>query len=135
MTFQLWQRMTALCGFPKSFQNCEGWDQDRVHRTRFTPLSACSSKRLPGNAWKNGYAESFNCNLVDEILNVELIDTGQETTVLIARRHGHLSILCRHTAIIYQPPTPETINLGDLVYSRRCFRTDLFSFEFSSITI
>ncbi len=39
----------------------------------------------PGSPWENGYIESFNDKLRDELLNRELFDTVLEAKVLIER--------------------------------------------------
>jgi len=43
----------------------------------------------PGSPWENGYIESFNGKLRDELLNGEIFYTLQEARVLIQmwRRH------------------------------------------------
>jgi transposase InsO family protein len=39
----------------------------------------------PGSPWENGYVESFNDKLRDELLNPELFDTLLEAKVLVER--------------------------------------------------
>ena len=39
----------------------------------------------PGSPWENGYVESFNCNLRDELLDREVFDSLLEAKVLIGR--------------------------------------------------
>lgn len=39
----------------------------------------------PGNPWENGYNESFNSKLRDELLNMEIFTTLREAQVLIER--------------------------------------------------
>ena len=39
----------------------------------------------PGSPWENGYVESFNGKLRDELLNVEVFDTLWEAKVLAER--------------------------------------------------
>jgi transposase InsO family protein len=39
----------------------------------------------PGSPWENGYNESFNGKLRDELLDRELFDTLHEAQVLIGR--------------------------------------------------
>ena len=40
----------------------------------------------PGSPWENGYIESFNGKLRDELLNGEIFDTLFEAKVLIEQR-------------------------------------------------
>ena len=39
----------------------------------------------PGSPWENGYVESFNGKLRDELLNVEVFETLKEAQVLVER--------------------------------------------------
>jgi putative transposase len=43
----------------------------------------------PGSPWKNGYVESFNGKLRDELLEREAFDTLLEAKVLIERWRQH----------------------------------------------
>ncbi len=52
-------------------------------------LSICWQRTLtislPGSPWENGYIESFNGKLRDELLNCEIFETLFEAKVLIER--------------------------------------------------
>ena len=61
----------------------------------------------PGSPWENGYLESFNGKLRDELLNVELIDTVLEARVLADRYRRHYNTARPHSALGYRPPAPE----------------------------
>jgi transposase InsO family protein len=56
----------------------------------------------PGSPWENGYNESFNGKLRDELLNGEIFYSLKEAQVLIERPHSALG---------YRPPTPAAIPL------------------------
>jgi transposase InsO family protein len=43
----------------------------------------------PGSPWENGYIESFNGKLRDELLNLEIFDTVLEAKVLCERWRRH----------------------------------------------
>ena len=43
----------------------------------------------PGSPWENGYIESFDGKLRDELLNLEIFDTMIEAKVLIERWRRH----------------------------------------------
>ncbi|MEM1395827.1 MAG: IS3 family transposase [Pseudomonadota bacterium] len=68
----------------------------------------------PGSPWENGYNESFNGKLRDELLNVELFNDLREAKVLIERWRKHYNTIRPHTSLGYQPPAPETIVPADL---------------------
>jgi len=61
----------------------------------------------PGSPWENGYVESFNGKLRDELLNVELFDTLREAQVLVERWRNHYNTVRPHSSLGYRPPAPE----------------------------
>ena len=63
----------------------------------------------PGSPWENGYVESFNGKLRDELLNGELFYTLQEAQILIERWRRHYNTIRPHRALGYRPPAPEAI--------------------------
>ena len=63
----------------------------------------------PGSPWENGYIESFNGKLRDELLNGEIFDTLLEAKVLIERWRVHYNTVRPHSALGYRPPAPEAI--------------------------
>ena len=63
----------------------------------------------PGSPWENGYNESFNGKLRDELLNGEIFYTLKEAQILIERWHNHYNTVRPHSALGYRPPAPETV--------------------------
>ena len=63
----------------------------------------------PGSPWENGYNESFNGKLRDELLNTEIFYTLKEAQVLIERWRHHYNTIRPHSSLGYRPPAPETI--------------------------
>ena len=63
----------------------------------------------PGSPWENGYVESFNGKLRDELLKREWFDTLLEAKVLIERWRKHYNTIRPHSSLGYQPPAPEAI--------------------------
>jgi hypothetical protein len=61
----------------------------------------------PGSPWENGYVESFNGKLRDELLEREAFDTLLEAKVLIERWRQHYNTIRPHSALGYRPPAPE----------------------------
>lgn len=61
----------------------------------------------PGSPWENGYVESFNGKLRDELLNPELFDTLLEARVLVERWRTVYNTVRPHSALDYRPPAPE----------------------------
>lgn len=62
----------------------------------------------PGSPWENGYIESFNGKLRDELLNGEIFYTLLEAQVLIERWRRFYNTKRPHSALGYRPPAPET---------------------------
>ena len=57
----------------------------------------------------NGYNESFNGKLRDELLNMEIFYALKEAKVLIERWRQHYNTIRPHSSLDYKPPAPETI--------------------------
>ena len=63
----------------------------------------------PGSPWENGYVESFNGKLRDELLNGEIFYSLKEAKVLIERWRRHYNTVRPHSALGYKPPAPEAV--------------------------
>ena len=63
----------------------------------------------PGSPWENGYIESFNGKLRDELLNREVFCTLTEAKVLIEQWRREYNQVRPHSSLGYRPPAPETI--------------------------
>jgi transposase InsO family protein len=61
----------------------------------------------PGSPWENGYIESFNGKLADELLEREVFDTLYEAKVLIERWRVYYNTVRPHSSLGYRPPAPE----------------------------
>ena len=61
----------------------------------------------PGSPWENGFVESFNSKLRDELLNGEVFYSLQEARVVIEAWRRHYNTLRPHSALGYRPPAPE----------------------------
>lgn len=61
----------------------------------------------PGSPWENGYIESFNGKLRDEVLNREIFYTLQEAKVLIEQWRKEYNQIRPHSALRYRSPAPE----------------------------
>jgi transposase InsO family protein len=62
-----------------------------------------------GSPWENGYIESFNGKLRDELLNREVFDTLLEAQVLIEGWRKEYNQIRPHSSLGYRPPAPDTI--------------------------
>lgn len=62
--------------------------------------------------WENGYNESFNGKLRDELLNGEIFYTLAETKILIEAWRRHYNTKRPHSSLGYRPLAPETIAMS-----------------------
>jgi transposase InsO family protein len=62
----------------------------------------------PGSPWENGYCESFNGKLRDELLNGEIFYSLREAQVLIGQWRHHYNTVRPHSSLGYRPPAPQT---------------------------
>ena len=75
-------------------------------------ISAVGAKTAyikPGSPWENGYCESFNARLRDELLNGEIFYSLKEAQIVIEEWRKHYNTARPHSAFRYGPPAPETI--------------------------
>ena len=63
----------------------------------------------PASPWENGYNESFNGKLRDEVLNREIFYTIKEAKVIIEKWRQEYNTFRPHSALEYLPPAPEAV--------------------------
>ena len=63
----------------------------------------------PGSPWENGYCESFNSKLGDELLNSEIFYSLAEAKVIIEAWRRYYNTERPHSSLGYKPPAPEAI--------------------------
>jgi putative transposase len=78
----------------------KGWIEDVGAKT------AWIEKASP---WENGYVESFNSKLRDELLNGKTFNTLREAQVLVERWRRHYNEKRPNSSLGYRPPAPEVI--------------------------
>jgi transposase InsO family protein len=61
----------------------------------------------PGSLWENGYVESFNARLRDELLDGEIFYTLREAKIIIESWRRHFNAIRPHESLGYKPPAPE----------------------------
>ena len=70
----------------------------------------------PGSPWENGYIESFNGKLRDELLDRELFYTLLEVRRVLTERYRRAYSRVRpHSSLGYRPPGPEALMPADPV--------------------
>jgi transposase InsO family protein len=60
----------------------------------------------PGSPWENGYVESFNGKLRDELLNREIFMTLTEAKILIEQWRREYNQVRPHSSLGHRPPAP-----------------------------
>ena len=66
----------------------------------------------PGSPWENGYIESFNGKIRDELLHGELLDTLEEEKLLVEAWRKTYNRIRPHISLGYRPPAPEAQVIG-----------------------
>ncbi|MEC4723930.1 integrase core domain-containing protein, partial [Noviherbaspirillum sp. CPCC 100848] len=60
----------------------------------------------PGSPWENGYCESFNGKLRDDLLDGELFYSLKEAQVVIEQWRRYYNTQRPHSSLGYRPPAP-----------------------------
>ena len=63
----------------------------------------------PGSPWENGYVESFNGKLRDELIDREIFDTPLEARIIVEKWRREYNQVRPHSSLAYLPPAPEAI--------------------------
>jgi len=72
-------------------------------------LSDTTAYIEPGSPWENGYNESFNGKLRDELLNTEIFYSLKEAQILIEQWRIHYNEVRPHSSLGYRPPAPKAV--------------------------
>lgn len=100
-------------GVPKYIRSDNGPEfiAERLRNWFFT-LKVSPLFITPGSPWENGYIESFNGKLRDELLNGEIFFTLKEAQVLIERWRRNYNTIRPHSSLGYKAPAPEALMLA-----------------------
>ena len=74
-----------------------------------TAVGAKTAYITPGSPWENGYIESFNARLRDELLDGEIFYTLKEARIVIESWRRHYNAVRPHASLGYRAPAPEVI--------------------------
>ena len=100
----------VLRGIPENIRSDNGTEfTAREIRNWLNHLGVKTLFIEPGSPWENGYIESFNGKLRDELLNREIFTTLTEARVLIAGWKIEYNQVRPHSSLGYRPPAPEAI--------------------------
>ncbi len=63
----------------------------------------------PGSPWENGYIESFNGKMRDELLDREIFYSVKEAEILIEQWRIEYNTIRPHSALGYRPPASKVV--------------------------
>ena len=72
-------------------------------------VGASTAYIAPGSPWENGFIESFNARLRDELLDGEIFYSVREAQIIIESRRRHYNAVRPHASLGYRPPAPEVL--------------------------
>ena len=80
----------------------------KVLRNWLSRVGTKTAYIMPGSPWENGYCESYNGKLRNELLDGEIFYTLKEAQVITEHWRWHYNRIRPHSALGYRPPAPET---------------------------
>jgi putative transposase len=95
-------------GIPEHIRSDNGPEMTaKIVRSWLAGVGAKTLYIEPGSHWENGYCESFNGKLRDELLNGEIFCSLKEAKVLIEQWRHHYNTVRPHSSPGYRPPAPQ----------------------------
>jgi transposase InsO family protein len=96
-------------GVPEHIRSDNGAEMTaKIVRSWLASVGAKTLYIAPGSPWENGYCESFNGKLRDELLNGEIFYSLKEAQVVIGQWRHHYNTVRPHSSLRYRPPAPQT---------------------------
>jgi putative transposase len=96
-------------GIPEHIRSDNGPEMTaKIVRQWLASVGAKTLYIAPGSPWENGYCESFNGKLRDELLNGEIFYSLKEAKVVIEQWRKHYNTIRPHSSLGYRPPAPQT---------------------------
>jgi transposase InsO family protein len=98
-------------GVPEHIRSDNGSEMTaKVTRNWLAQVGAKTLFIEPGSPWENGYCESFNGKLRDELLNGEIFYSLKEAQIVIEQWRKHYNTIRPHSSLGYRPPAPQTFS-------------------------
>jgi putative transposase len=106
---RIWRREGLMRGVLEHIRSDNGAEMTaKVVRNWLTQVGAKTLFIEPGSPWENGYCESFNGKLRDELLNGEIFYSLKEAQIVIEQWRKQYNTIRPHSALNYRPPAPQT---------------------------
>ena len=103
-------------GVPEHIRSVNGLEcTARAVREWLEDVGAKTLYIEPGSPWENGYVESFNGKLRDELLDREVFYTLREVRVLTEQYRQTYNRIRPDISLGYQPPAPQALLLAEPV--------------------
>jgi len=98
-------------GIPAHIRSDNGPEMTaRIVRQWLAQVGAKTLYIEPGSPWENGYNESFNGKLRDELLNGEIFYSLKEAQIVIEQWREHYNTVRPHSSLGYRPPAPQAFH-------------------------
>lgn len=108
-------KLFLLRGMPRNIRSDDGPEfTTKAVREWLNRLGVKTLFIEPGSPWENGYMESFNGKLRDELLDREIFTTLLEAKELIENWRREYNQIRPHSSLRYRPPAPESIRLFNM---------------------
>jgi len=105
--FELLAEVMLRRGIPEHIRSDNGPEfTAKVLRQWLEQIGANTLYIAPGSPWENGYCESFDCTLRDELLNGEIFYSLNEARIVIERWQREYNEVRPHSSLGYRPPAP-----------------------------
>jgi putative transposase len=99
-----------LCGVPGHIRSDNGPEfVAKAVQEWITAVGAKTAYIAPGSPWENGFIESFNARLRDELLDGEIFYSLREAQVVIESWRRHYNQVRPHASLGYRAPAPEVV--------------------------
>ena len=98
-------------GVPEHIRSDNGPEMtSKIVRSWLASVGARTLYIEPGRPWENGYCESFNGKLRDELLNGEIFYSLKEAKAVIGQWRSHYNTARPHSSLGYRPPAPQAFS-------------------------
>jgi transposase InsO family protein len=98
-------------GVPEHIRSDNGPEMtSKIVRSWLASVGARTLYIEPGSPWENGYCESFNGKLRDELLNGEIFYSLKEAKAVIGQWRSHYNTARPHSSLGYCPPAPQAFS-------------------------
>ena len=98
-------------GVPEHIRSDNGPEMtSKIVRSWLASVGARTLYIEPGSPWENGYCESFNGKLRDELLNGEIFYSLKEAKAVIGQWRSHYNTARPHSSLGYLPPAPQAFS-------------------------